>query len=56
MGCGTGLLTVSLVRPDRRVVGIDPSTTMLTYAAGRPGSNEGDLNTRRLPEHPRRTM
>ena len=40
MGCGTGLLTTSLVRAGRRVVGIDPSTTMLTYAAGRPGGGE----------------
>jgi len=37
VGCGTGLLTVSLVRPGRRVVGVDPSTTMLAYAARRSG-------------------
>lgn len=37
VGCGTGLLAVSLVRPGRRVVGVDPSTTMLTYAASRCG-------------------
>ena len=37
VGCGTGLLTVSLARPGRRVVGVDPSTTMLTYAARRSG-------------------
>lgn len=39
LGCGTGLLTVSLARPGRRVVGIDPSTTMLAYAAARPGGH-----------------
>jgi SAM-dependent methyltransferase len=40
VGCGTGLLTASLVRADRRVVGVDPSSTMLAYAAGRPGGGE----------------
>jgi SAM-dependent methyltransferase len=39
LGCGTGLLTVSLTRPGRRVVGIDPSATMLAYAAARPGAD-----------------
>ncbi|MBO0921920.1 class I SAM-dependent methyltransferase [Cellulomonas sp. zg-ZUI222] len=39
VGCGTGLLTVSLVRPGRRVVGVDPSTAMLTYAARRAGGD-----------------
>lgn len=38
VGCGTGLLTVSLARPGRRVVGVDPSATMLAYAARRPGA------------------
>ena len=40
VGCGTGLLTASLVRPGRRVVGIDPSTTMLAHASGRPGGDD----------------
>jgi SAM-dependent methyltransferase len=40
LGCGTGLLTVSLARPGRRVVGIDPSATMLAYAATRPGADD----------------
>ncbi|MBO9556256.1 class I SAM-dependent methyltransferase [Cellulomonas sp.] len=40
VGCGTGLLTASLVRPGRRVVGIDPSATMLGFAARRPGGDE----------------
>lgn len=39
LGCGTGLVTVGLARPGRRVVGVDPSTTMLTYAADRPGGS-----------------
>jgi len=40
VGCGTGLLTASLVQPHRRVVGIDPSATMLRFAAGRPGGDQ----------------
>ena len=32
LGCGTGLLTRELVGNDRRVIGIDPSSAMLTYA------------------------
>lgn len=39
VGCGTGLLTVSLARPGRRVLGVDPSTTMLTHAACRSGGS-----------------
>jgi SAM-dependent methyltransferase len=38
LGCGTGLLTRSLARPGRTVVGIDPSRTMLDYARRQPGS------------------
>ncbi|MBT2503876.1 trans-aconitate 2-methyltransferase [Curtobacterium sp. ISL-83] len=38
LGCGTGLLTVTLVAPRRDVVGIDPSPTMLEYAMHRPGA------------------
>lgn len=36
LGCGTGILTVSLVDPARVVVGIDPSAAMLAYARKRP--------------------
>jgi SAM-dependent methyltransferase len=38
LGCGTGLLTRSLARPGRTVVGIDPSPTMLGHARRQPGS------------------
>src|SRR5439155_7313855 len=38
LGCGTGLLTRSLVRPGRTVIGVDPSRTMLDYARAQPGS------------------
>jgi SAM-dependent methyltransferase len=38
LGCGTGLLTRSLARPGRTVIGIDPSRTMLDYARRQPGS------------------
>lgn len=38
LGCGTGLLTRSLVRPGRTVIGVDPSRTMLDYARRQPGS------------------
>ncbi|HHW84054.1 MAG TPA: methyltransferase domain-containing protein, partial [Actinomycetales bacterium] len=37
LGCGTGILTVTLTRPGRRVVGIDPAPAMLARAASRPG-------------------
>ncbi len=39
LGCGTGLLTRSLTRPGRTVIGIDPSRTMLDYALRQPGSD-----------------
>lgn len=47
VGCGTGMLTVTLVAPGRRVVGVDPSSSMLAYARCRPGAErvrwvEGD--------------
>lgn len=53
LGCGTGILTVTLAEPDRRVIGIDPSATMLDHARGRPGAAavtwvHGD--SRQLPE------
>lgn len=35
VGCGTGILTATFVRPGRAVVGIDPSRNMLAYAANR---------------------
>lgn len=38
LGCGTGLLTRTLVRPGRAVTGIDPSATMLNWAKGQPGA------------------
>ena len=38
LGCGTGLLTRSLAKPGRTVIGIDPSRTMLDYARRQPGS------------------
>jgi SAM-dependent methyltransferase len=49
LGCGTGLLTRSLARPGRTVIGVDPSPTMLDYARRQPGSEsvtwlEGDAS------------
>ncbi|GAA3134526.1 2-polyprenyl-3-methyl-5-hydroxy-6-metoxy-1,4-benzoquinol methylase [Kribbella aluminosa] len=38
-GCGTGLLTRSLVASGREVIGIDPSPTMLGYARRQPGAD-----------------
>lgn len=45
LGCGTGLLTVTLTRPGRTVTGIDPDPAMLERAATRTG---GDAVTWRL--------
>lgn len=39
LGCGTGLLTVTLAEPGRRVVGIDPAPAMLGVARARPGGD-----------------
>ncbi|OUE19181.1 Cypemycin methyltransferase [Clavibacter michiganensis] len=39
LGCGTGMLTVSLARRGRRVVGVDPSAAMLDVARTRPGGD-----------------
>lgn len=38
LGCGTGMLTVTLAAPGRRTVGIDPSPAMLAFARKRAGS------------------
>lgn len=38
LGCGTGMLTVSLATGGRTVVGIDPSEAMLGIARRRPGT------------------
>lgn len=37
LGCGTGMLTTTLARAGRRIIGIDPATAMLDLAASRPG-------------------
>ena len=39
LGCGTGILTVTLTRDDREVTGIDPAPAMLDYARNRPGAD-----------------
>ncbi|MDO5535078.1 MAG: class I SAM-dependent methyltransferase, partial [Propionibacteriaceae bacterium] len=44
LGCGTGILTVTLAAPGRTVVGIDPAPAMLNIAAARPGA--GDVEWR----------
>lgn len=38
VGCGTGILTVTLARDDRQVAGVDPSSAMLGWARRRPGT------------------
>lgn len=40
LGCGTGLLTRSLVREGRTVTGVDPSATMLGWARAQPGADQ----------------
>ena len=47
LGCGTGILTVTLAAPGRSVVGVDPSPAMIAYARRRSGADgvtwiEGD--------------
>ncbi|WP_228282751.1 class I SAM-dependent DNA methyltransferase [Brevibacterium atlanticum] len=37
LGCGTGILTVTLSGAGRRIIGIDPVAAMLSRAAARPG-------------------
>ncbi|MHA7154233.1 class I SAM-dependent methyltransferase [Arthrobacter sp. TMN-50] len=39
LGCGTGILTVTLAGPGRTVVGIDPAAAMLARAAARPSED-----------------
>jgi len=39
LGCGTGLLTRTLVKPGRVVVGVDPSAVMLDFAGRQPGGD-----------------
>ena len=39
LGCGTGLLTVTLAGSGRAVVGIDPAEAMLAVARARPGAD-----------------
>ena len=39
LGCGTGILTVTLAKKGRIIVGIDPAAAMLTHAATRPGGD-----------------
>lgn len=39
VGCGTVVLTVTLIGPGRTVIGIDPAAAMLAYAAARPGGD-----------------
>ena len=55
LGCGTGILTVTLAEAGRAVVGVDPSPAMLAYARRRPGADavtwiEGD--SRAAPDGP----
>ncbi len=39
LGCGTGMLTVTLAREGRTVVGVDPSAAMLAFARARVGGD-----------------
>jgi ubiquinone/menaquinone biosynthesis C-methylase UbiE len=48
-GCGTGIVTVRLLRPGRSVVGIDCSTGMAAVAAGRLPGRVMLGNVTRLP-------
>lgn len=40
LGCGTGMLTVTLAAPGRTVVGVDPSPAMLAHARQRAGAEQ----------------
>jgi len=55
LGCGTGALTLELVRPDRRIIGVDPSPAMLGIARQKPGADQiqwiqGDSSALGRPE------
>ncbi|MFW0181048.1 class I SAM-dependent methyltransferase [Rothia sp. P5766] len=39
LGCGTGILTVTLTGSGRSVIGIDPAPAMIKYAQHRPGAH-----------------
>jgi SAM-dependent methyltransferase len=55
LGCGTGMLTVSLATPGRRVVGVDPSAAMLDVARNRPGGDAVEWihgDSRAIPDGP----
>lgn len=55
LGCGTGILTVTLAAPRRRVVGVDPSARMLAHARGRAGGEFVDWvpgDSAKAPEGP----
>jgi len=39
LGCGTGQLAVTLARPGRTVIGVDPDSTAIGYARRRPGGD-----------------
>ncbi|MBF4624945.1 bifunctional 2-polyprenyl-6-hydroxyphenol methylase/3-demethylubiquinol 3-O-methyltransferase UbiG [Clavibacter sp. VKM Ac-2872] len=55
LGCGTGMLTVSLATAGRRVVGVDPSAAMLDAARSRPGGDAVEWihgDSRALPAGP----
>lgn len=39
LGCGTGILTVTMAADGRTVVGVDPSPAMIAFARGRPGAD-----------------
>lgn len=50
LGCGTGILTVTLAKGLRKVVGIDPSSAMIRFARNRSGAEhvtwiEGDSSS-----------
>ena len=42
LGCGTGILTVTLAAAERTVVGVDPSASMIGFARSRPGAAQVD--------------
>ena len=43
LGCGTGILTVTLAKKGRRVTGIDSAAALLSHAAERPGGRSGRM-------------